>query len=103
MYWMTSSRRAELKSMSTSGYVVRPSLMNRSNSRLCLIGSTRLIPSVYDTIELVALPRPWAGMPCSFAYRIRSQQIRKNSARPARSMTSSSWASRVTTAEVSGW
>ena len=46
MYWMTSSRRAELKSMSTSGYVVRPSLMNRSNSRLCLIGSTRLIPSV---------------------------------------------------------
>ena len=77
--------------------------MNRSNSRLCWIGSTRLIPSVYATIELAALPRPWAGMPCSFANRIRSQQIRKNSARPARSMTSSSWASRLTTAEVSGW
>jgi hypothetical protein len=77
--------------------------MNRSNRRSWVIGSTRLMPSVYDTIELVALPRPWAGMPCSLAKRMRSQQMRKNSARPARSMTPSSWASRVTTAEVSGW
>ena len=77
--------------------------MNRSNRRLWAIGSTRLIPSVYDTIELVALPRPWAGIPCSFAKRIRSQQMRKNSARPARSMTSSSWASRLTTGKVTGW
>ena len=77
--------------------------MNRSNRRLWAIGSTRLIPRVYDTIELVALPRPWAGISCSFAKRIRSQQMRKNSARPARSMTPSSWASRLTTADVSGW
>jgi hypothetical protein len=41
--------------------------MNRSNRRLWAIGSTRLIPSVYDTIELVALPRPCAGIPCSLA------------------------------------
>ena len=77
--------------------------MNRSNRRLWRIGSTRLMPSVYDTIELAALPRPWAGMPRSLAKRMRSQQMRKNSARPARSMTSSSWASRLTTADVSGW
>ena len=44
-YWITSSRRSELKSMSTSGYAVRPSLMNRSNSSSWRIGSTRAMPS----------------------------------------------------------
>ncbi len=89
--------------MSTSGYAVRPSLMNRSNSSSWRIGSTRVIPSTYVTIEPAALPRPWAGIPRDFANRIRSQQMRKNSARPVRSMTSSSWASCRTTAGVSGW
>ncbi len=57
------------------------------------MGSTRVIPSTYATIESPALPRPCAGMPRSRANAIRSQQIRKNSASPVRSMTSSSWAS----------
>ena len=48
--------------MSTSGYVVRPSLMNRSNSSSWRIGSTRVIPSTYATIESAALPRPCAGI-----------------------------------------
>ena len=84
--------------MSTSGYVVRPSLMKRSNSRSWRMGSTRVMPSTYATIESPALPRPCAGMPRSLENRIRSQQMRKNSARPVRSMTSSSWASCLRTA-----
>ena len=48
-------------------------------------------------------PGPGPGCPARFANRIRSQQMRKNSARPVRSMTSSSWASCLTTAEVIGW
>ena len=77
--------------------------MNRSNSSSWRIGSTRVIPSTYATIESAALPRPCAGMCRDFANRIRSQQIRKNSARPVDWMTSSSWASCFTTAGVSGW
>ena len=89
--------------MSTSGYAVRPSLMNRSNSSSWRIGSTRVIPSTYATIESAALPRPCAGMWRDFANRIRSQQIRKNSASPVFWITSSSWASWRTTAGVIGW
>src|SRR3989304_366702 len=48
---MTSSRRALLKSMSTSGYVVRPSLMKRSKSSRCRMGATRGVPSTYATLE----------------------------------------------------
>ncbi len=66
------------------------------------MGSTRVIPRAYATIESAALPRPWAGIRRSFAKRIRSQQMRKNSARPVRSMTSSSWASWRTTGGVTG-
>ena len=102
-YWITSSRRSDEKSMSTSGYAVRPSLMNRSKSSSWRMGSTRAIPSTYATMEPAALPRPCAGIPRDFANRIRSQQMRKNSARPVLPMTSSSCASCFTTAGVRGW
>ena len=42
---ITSSRRSEAKSTSTSGYDSRPSFKKRSKIRLCRIGSTRVMPS----------------------------------------------------------
>src|SRR5665254_6542 len=39
MYWMTSSRRAEQKSMSTSGISRRAGLRKRSKSSSCAMGS----------------------------------------------------------------
>ncbi len=67
------------------------------------MGSTRVIPRTYATIESAALPRPCAGIRRSRAKRMRSQQMRKNSASPVFSMTSSSCASCFTTAGVTGW
>src|SRR5256885_13305697 len=48
MYWMTCSRCAVEKSMSMSGVEVIPSWRKRSKSRLCAIGSTRVMPSTGD-------------------------------------------------------
>ena len=48
--------------MSMSGYatmlVDRPSLMNRSNSRSWRMGSTRVMPRAYATIEFARAPPP---------------------------------------------
>ena len=53
--------------------------------------------------RIARAPPPLGRDPTVPANSIRSQQIRKNSARPVRSITSSSWASWRTTAGVRGW
>ena len=68
------------------------------------MGSTRVMPSDVRDDRIRGAPPALRRDPLlDFANRIRSQQMRKNSARPVFSMTSSSWASCLTTAGVSGW
>jgi DNA polymerase III alpha subunit len=70
---------------------------------VCNLVTYRARSAVREVGYALGFPRPCAGIRCSRANRMRSQQIRKNSASPARSMTPSSWASRFTTAGVIGW
>ncbi len=89
--------------MSTSG-IGGPALVDEALEEEPMADGVDARDAQHVGDDRVARAAPTLGRDLrSRAKRMRSQQMRKNSARPVRSMTSSSCASCLTTAGVMGW